>query len=159
MSKELSEWGEKTLPKIGSKIEDINLYLSYDYKTYEIMSIEELLEIIWELKKYSLEIKINSNKEKAKSRWLYTTINKIAKPECEQYKSYDKDERLYSVIKESDNLKKFLQMKIDSDYKSDALDGIEKGINNLVYILKNLHDYKISKKSFEKGVKNDNTDA
>lgn len=155
MSKEFSEWCDKTLPKVDVPVEDINTYLSHEYKAYEIMSAEELLEIIWDLKRYSLELKIKTNKEKAKARWLYTTINKIAKPECQQYKSYDKDERFYSVVKEHGGLQKYLKMKIESDYKSDALDGVEKEINNLIYILKNLHNYKISKMAFDKGEKND----
>ena len=155
-----NDWVDKNLPNVAVKIEDINLYLSYEHKVYEAMSPEELYQVLLDLKKYSLEVKIKYNKEKAKARWLYSVINKMAKPECQQYASYDKDERLYSVIKSSDTLKKYLEAKLDSEYKSNLLDGVEKEINNLAFIIKNLYDYKVRKVMFEKGVKeNDDSDA
>jgi len=150
MVEDLKEWTNKTLPNIEVPIEDINLYMSYEYSSYEIMSIEELSAILLKLKRYTIELKIKYNKEKSKSRWLYSTINKVAKPECCQYESYDKDERLYSVIKGSDVLKKYMDMKIESDAKADLLDGVEKEINNMIYIIKNIQEYKIAKKGFEK---------
>lgn len=134
------------LPQLNIDVEDISNYLNMDYDIFAAMSPEELSEIVWKLKRYSLYLKCEYNKYNSRARWLYTTINKMCKPRAKEYNCYDKDERLYSAIGESPKAKSFLDLKIENEQESSLIEGIDSSVKYMISMLEGLYFYKLERK-------------
>jgi len=150
MADDLKSWCDVILPEINNDNEKINTYINYEYNIFREMNVCEIEEVIWEFKKYSLKVEQERNLANSRARWINSKLNESAKPLATNYSSYDKDERLYSAIRESEPLREKLNKKIDFEAKSDILYGISKKIDNMIYMLEKLYSYKLQEKQKEK---------
>ena len=134
----IDKWKDAVAPVFEVDMEKVNRYFSYSYEIIGAMSIEELQEMLWELRRYSLFIRKEYNIVKARSKWLYNTILKVGKPLALEHKSYDKDERLYSAINDNDFLKSIFEKKREFDSKVDVLEDLWKQVDYLINTIDSL---------------------
>lgn len=144
--KETFDDTNKILPELEISMDEINSYLNMEYKIFYAMAIEELFEVSFALKKYSMYIKKEYNRSSAISRWCYNILLKKAKPLCANYNLYDKDERFYSVIRESQPLQNIQERKENAEIKTNMLNDLDISIASLVKMIDNLIEYKIREK-------------
>lgn len=149
MSENIKEWKSKTIPELNVSMDEISNYLNMEYQIYRALDTEELLDIVWTLKRYSLYLQKEYNEENSRARWCYNTIMKIGKPLATNYGSYDKDERLQSAVRENEALRNIQEKKIDSESKAAILDGMSRSVSYLTNMLEKLAFYKLERKKNE----------
>jgi hypothetical protein len=140
---DIKGWSDKVLPSLEIDKEKIDTYLCYPYEILQAFSIEELGQIVFDLKKYSLSLKLEFNKNKARNRWLNNVLLKAAKPLALNYSSYDKEERFFSAIQENPKLVEYFKTKENCGAKADILYDVNSSIDGLIYTIENILSYKI----------------
>jgi len=143
----------KLTPNIECDPQEITEYLNCAYDVYMKMGHEELFEVVWKLRQYSLFIKKEYNESAARARWCYNNIIKVGKPAASEFDSYDKDERLQCAIQNNEHLKKLQDAKIKYDSDVVLLEGVDRSISYLTVMLERLLDYKFERIKNERNSK------
>ena len=140
----LKAWQNGIMVDVDCPIDEINALMSFEYHEFNEMNTDELFNHVWMLRKYTLFLKQEQNKYTAQSRWIKNKIFEVAKPEASLHSSYDKDERLYSAIKENDFLKKMEEKKQETELMMNSLYELDRSVGYLVSMLDRLLQQKMA---------------
>ena len=140
----LKTWQDGIMVDVDCPIDEINALMSFEYHEFNEMNTDELFNHVWMLRKYTLFLKQEQNKYIAQSRWIKNKIFEVGKPEAALHSSYDKDERLYSAIKENDFLKKMEEKKQETELMMNSLYELDRSVGYLVSMLDRLLQQKMA---------------
>ena len=142
---EINDWQDNNIPDISTSIDEVNTILSLSYNEFNEMNYDVLFDYVWQLRKYALFLRCQQNKLRSRVNWIDNKILEVGKPlAMDGYSSYDKDERLFSAIRDNDFLRGLEEKKIDFKMKLDSIYDLDKGVNYLIVMLEKLLYFKIN---------------
>ena len=142
-AEDFKDWKEKATPTVNVDTDVINGYLAYEYEYLQTMVADELGMMLWNLRKYALLLKQEENTHRARAKWLSVAILKAIKPLATNYESYDKDERLYSAMKEHPKYQDMQDNQMLEESKSTYLYDQIRQVDYLIVMIQKLWEYKL----------------